>query len=118
MNTKNILQDIQKYFMDFEKTNVHNNLLAMQVAEYTYNNCMVSAWGPQSCCFHPLALQALHKDAQDRALKQFMEDRVESDNDDYKEKLIAVTLLNNYINIYLLFCIHCTVTHTPTQNVL
>ncbi|CAB3256283.1 unnamed protein product [Arctia plantaginis] len=90
-----LLEDIQKYFEDFEKTNLHNNLLAMQVAEYTYNNCVFSAWGPQSCCFHPNALEELHKDAFDRALQQFLKDRVESDQDDYKDKLIA-NLKNRY----------------------
>ncbi|XP_075976680.1 atlastin-3-like [Anticarsia gemmatalis] len=82
-------QEITVYFGDFERANVNSNMWAMQVAEYTYNNCVSSAWGPQSCCFHPHALRDLHGNARARALEQFLADRPDSENDDYKNKLIA-----------------------------
>ncbi|XP_075976660.1 atlastin-3-like [Anticarsia gemmatalis] len=82
-------QEITVYFGDFERANVNSNMWAMQVAEYAYNNCVSSAWGPQSCCFHPNALRELHDTARARALEQFLADRPDSHNDDFKDKLIA-----------------------------
>ncbi|CAB3241116.1 unnamed protein product [Arctia plantaginis] len=82
-------KDIESYFASFKKANAHSNLLAMQIAEYAYNNYVSLEWVPHSCCFHPRALQEMHEEAKKCALKQFLADRTESIDDEYKDKLIA-----------------------------
>lgn len=75
--------------------NVHSNNVAMKVAEYTYNNYMSCAWGPQSCCFHPRALEELHEKGVEEALDQFQANRPQSEDDDYKAKLLSVSILTH-----------------------
>lgn len=90
-----LLEEIIDCFTDFEKLNMNSNKVAMQGAEYAYNNYMSSAWGPQSCCFHPRALEKLHIKAKEVTLKEFLANRTNSHEDDYKEKLIEI-LQNRY----------------------
>lgn len=63
----------------------------MQAAELTYNNYMTSAWGPQMCCFHPNALQELHRKGVEVAVREFMENRAESEVDDFKKAMIKAS---------------------------
>lgn len=85
---EHLKQDITVYYEDFKKSNFNSNMWAIQVAQYTYNNHVSSAWGPQSCCFHPRALENLHEKAREHAIEQFLTDRIESEQDDFKEQLI------------------------------
>lgn len=76
--------------MEFEKANVNKNKMALHAAEHVYNNYMVSEWGPQMCCFHPKALDDLHKKGKQMALEQFLSNRVDSEDDEYKAALVKV----------------------------
>lgn len=87
-HVERLLQDIDEYFLEFEKANVNKNKMALHAAEHVYNNYMVSEWGPQMCCFHPKALDDLHKKGKQMALEQFLSNRVDSEDDEYKAALV------------------------------
>ncbi|KAJ8735833.1 hypothetical protein PYW07_007453 [Mythimna separata] len=85
---ENLMEEISGNFAEYEKANINNNRLNMQVAEFTYNNYIMSEWGSQMCCFHPRALDSLHKRAVDVALEAFMVNRERSEDDDFKMEVI------------------------------
>ncbi|KAJ8736060.1 hypothetical protein PYW08_006716 [Mythimna loreyi] len=84
----NLLAEISGIFAEFEKANINSNRIAMQVAEFKYNNYITSEWGSQMCCFHPEALENLHKRAVANAVKVFMVNRESSEDDDFKMEMI------------------------------
>lgn len=88
-------QEMECCFLDFEKQNMNSNRMAMQVAEYKYDNYISTAWGPQACCFHPRALKNLHAEAKQSAVRQFLASRTECENDDFGKKLEGVSLFPN-----------------------
>ncbi|CAH0695497.1 unnamed protein product [Spodoptera exigua] len=83
-----LLKDIRDYFVDFEKANINRNKMALHAAENVYNNYIMSEWGPQMCCFHPKALEDLHNKGKQMALEQFLSNRADNENDEYKAALI------------------------------
>ncbi|XP_022821572.1 atlastin-2-like [Spodoptera litura] len=83
-----LLQDTNEYFVEFEKANINRNKMALHAAENVYNNYMVAEWGPQMCCFHPKALEDLHNKGKQMALEQFLSNRVDSEDDEYKAALM------------------------------
>ncbi|CAH0592822.1 unnamed protein product [Chrysodeixis includens] len=87
---ESLTEEMETCFLDFEKLNLNSNRMAMQVAEYKYNNYIASAWGPQTCCFHPRALANLHRDAKQAAVRQFLANRTDSENDDFGKKLEGI----------------------------
>lgn len=95
-----IYQEISVSFADFEKANINNNRIAMQVAEFTYNKYVMSEWGSQICCFHPRDLQDLHKRAVDAALNQFMVNRSHSEVDDFKTEMVKASSINSYLGSF------------------
>lgn len=87
---ESLTEEIECCFLDFEKQNMNSNRMAMQVAEYKYDNYISTAWGPQACCFHPRALKNLHAEAKQAAIRQFLASRTECENDDFGKKLEGI----------------------------
>ncbi|KAH9628409.1 hypothetical protein HF086_015939 [Spodoptera exigua] len=79
-----LLQEISTSFMDLDKANEYSNMVAMQAAENSYNNIITAAWGPQTCCFHPRALEDLHKQAVNDVMAQILAKRPERDTTEFK----------------------------------
>ncbi|CAH0695498.1 unnamed protein product [Spodoptera exigua] len=65
-----LLQEIEDCYTEFKQGIIKSNRMLRQMAEYAYNNYIMSAWGPQTCCFHPRALEDLHNEAITEVNKQ------------------------------------------------
>ncbi|CAH1639941.1 unnamed protein product [Spodoptera littoralis] len=77
---RRLLQEIEDCYAEFRQGIVKSNRMMRQMAEYAYNNYMTSAWGPQTCCFHPRALEDLHNEAVTEVNKQLHGDKNEDEN--------------------------------------
>ncbi|KAF9798908.1 hypothetical protein SFRURICE_007314 [Spodoptera frugiperda] len=75
-----LLQEMEDCFAEFKQGIVKSNRMMRQMAEYAYNNYIMSAWGPQTCCFHPRALEDLHNEAVTEVNKQLHGDGNEDEN--------------------------------------
>ncbi|XP_035446732.2 atlastin [Spodoptera frugiperda] len=82
-----LLQEITTCFADMEKSNNYSNMVAMQAAEHAYNNYITRAWGPQTCCFHPRALEDLHNKAVTEVTSEILAKRPERDTTEFKAAL-------------------------------
>ncbi|KAF9798903.1 hypothetical protein SFRURICE_007309, partial [Spodoptera frugiperda] len=95
-----LLQEITTCFADMEKSNNYSNMVAMQAAEHAYNNYITRAWGPQTCCFHPRALEDLHNKAVTEVTSEILAKRPERDTTEFKAALNEARVKSGWFLIF------------------
>ncbi|XP_047023304.1 atlastin-2-like [Helicoverpa zea] len=80
-------EEIERSFVEVQKANENNNLMAVVAVESAYRDLVMAEWGPPTCCMHPRALLELHERVVPQAMAQILDNRLHTDDDGFREML-------------------------------